>query len=237
MILAAGEGTRLHPLTLETPKALVEVAGEPMLERVARRLVEAGADRLIVNVHWMAEQVEAFLREKEGWGAEIRISREGEERLETGGGLRHAEEHFRKDAPFFLHNVDVISRIDLEVLYARHLEERPLATLAVSERESSRPLLVDREGVYGHRDREGRESRAREPVGEERSEVGFSGIHVVEPEIFSLFTEEGRFSIIATYMRLIGEGRRVATWDIGDALWIDVGTHERLEEARAALAE
>ena len=231
MIFAAGLGTRLRPLTDDVPKALVEVGDRTMLARVAERLVEAGADRLVVNAHHHADTVVEFL---EGWsrpGVEVRISREEPEVLETGGGLKQARPHFRGDAPFFLHNVDVISTVDLEALYAAQLERAPLATLAVSARDTSRPLLFDDEGLYGHGLRDGSVREARPPVGETRA-VGFSGIHVVDPRILDLLEEEGKFSIIPVYMRLAAAGERILPWDIGDALWVDVGTHERLARAR-----
>lgn len=231
MILAAGLGTRLRPLTHDVPKALVRVGDVAMLERVADRLVDAGADRLVINVHHHGEKVEAFL---EGWsppGVDVRISREDPEVLETGGGLKHAREHFRGDAPFILHNVDVISTVDLRSLYRAHLEREPLATLAVSDRDTSRPLLFDDQGLYGHGLRDGSVRTARQPIGETRA-VGFCGIHVLAPRILDLFEEDGKFSIIPVYMRLAAAGERILPWDIGDALWVDVGTHERLARAR-----
>lgn len=234
MILAAGEGTRLRPLTSDTPKALVEVAGVPMLERVARRLVAAGADRLIVNVHYLADQVEAFLEEHDGFGAEVRISREPGRRLETGGGLLHAREHFREDGPFYLHNADVVSEVDLEAMLRLHRESDALATLGVRDRSGSRALLFDEDGLLGRRDRVGRQIRARAPAGPVRA-LGFTGIHVISPGIFDLLEEEGRFSIVEPYLRLVGEGRRIVPFDLGDALWMDIGTLERLDEARRAL--
>src|SRR5919109_2511750 len=104
MIFAAGRGTRLQPLTHELPKALIEIGGVPMLERVARRLVAAGADRLVINTHPFPEQIVEFVREREGFGVEVHFSHEPDEPLETGGGLRQAAPLFRRDAPFLLHN-------------------------------------------------------------------------------------------------------------------------------------
>lgn len=245
MILAAGLGTRLRPLTEHTPKALVEVGERPALEHVARRLVAAGADRLIVNVHHHADQVERFLDERDGFGVDVRISREEERPLETGGGLLAAEPLFRKDAPFFLHNVDVLTEIDLEALYAAHLEAAstasgdgpteaipPLATLAVSRRETSRPMLVDDVGVRGLANRKtGWRREEREAVGETR-ERGFSGVHVISPEIFPRITERGVFSIMDVYLRLVSEGARLAVRDVSEALWLEIGDPERLARAR-----
>jgi NDP-sugar pyrophosphorylase family protein len=239
MILAAGLGTRLRPLTDRTPKALVEVAGVPMLERVARRLVEAGATRLIVNVHHHAGQIEAFIRARGGFGVEVRVSREeGDSPLETGGGLLHARPLFESGEPFFLHNVDVISDMDLARLRAYHLATRPLVTLAVNGRDTTRPLLFDERGLYGWADRRpGREARetVREPVGRAR-EWGFAGVHVIDPAIFELLSERGKFSIVPAYLRLAGEGEDIRPFDVGDALWLEIGSVARLEEARERLA-
>lgn len=236
MILAAGLGTRLRPLTDRLPKALVEVDGVPMLERVARRLVAAGVRRLVVNVHHRAEQVERFVAERNGFGVEVAISwEEGESPLETGGGLLAAAPLFEKRAPFFLHNVDVISQVDLGAMYEAHRQAEDLATLAVQDRETSRPLLVDGEGVYGVANRRsGWRQVARAPRGRER-EVAFAGIHVVSPALFELAHERGRFPIWDPYFRLVREGHRLAAFDIGEARWLEVGTPERLERARSVL--
>ncbi len=237
MILAAGLGTRLRPLTERVPKALVPVAGVPMLERVARRLIQAGVRRLVVNVHHRAEQVRRFLDERDGFGIQVRVSHErGELPLETGGGLLAAASLFEGDEPFFLHNVDVISDLDLGALYDAHAESGALATLAVQRRETARPLLVDEEGVFGVADlRSGWRREARPPRGEPRT-IAFAGIHVVSPEIFRAAPERGRFPIWDPYFRLVGEGWRLGWHDIGEARWLEVGTPERLEEARRLLA-
>jgi NDP-sugar pyrophosphorylase family protein len=238
MILAAGLGTRLRPLTDRVPKALVDVAGRPALEHVANRLVEAGTTRLIVNVHHHAEQIESFVREAGGFGVETVISREeGSEPLETGGGLLRARPLFGSEAPFLLHNVDVISEMDLAALHAAQVDRGPLATLAVRARPTSRPLLFDDRGLYGWEDhRRGREARrvVREPEGESR-EFAFLGVHAIDPAIFGLLTETGRFSIISAYLRLAEEGRVILPYDVGDVRWLEIGNPERLEEARKAL--
>ena len=239
MILAAGLGTRLRPLTDRRPKALLEVGGVPLLERVARRLIAVGADRLIVNVHHHADQVTRFLERKGGFGVEVRLSREETEPLETGGGLRAAAHLFEEDAPFFLHNVDVLSDLDLRAMHRTHVGASAsgpvLATLPVQARETSRPLLVDDQGVYGVANRRtGRRREARRPVGEER-ELGFCGIHVVSPEIRVRMTEVGTFPIWEPYFRLVGEGWRLLPYEIGEARWLEVGSLERLERAREAL--
>ncbi|MFQ5690059.1 MAG: NDP-sugar synthase [Gemmatimonadota bacterium] len=236
MILAAGLGARLRPLTEHTPKALIEVGGMPLLERVARRLVAAGADRLIVNVHHYAKRIERFVRERNGFGVEVRFSWEEAEPLDTGGGLLAAAPLFRRDAPFLLHNVDVITDLDLGRMYREHEAHQPLATLAVSDRPTSRPLLVDGEGVYGVANhRTGWRREARPPRGPTR-ELGFAGVHVVSPTVFDLRGLHGAFSIWEPYFQLVARGRRILTFDIGQALWLEAGDPDRLERARTVLA-
>lgn len=237
MILAAGRGTRLRPITQRTPKALVEVAGVALLERVARQLVSAGVTRLIVNAHHHADQIIRFVEEKEGFGAEVRVSLERERLLDTGGGLWAAASLFRADAPFFLHNVDVVTELDLSGMYRAHLAGDALATLAVQERHTSRPLLVDEEGVYGLANRKTGWRREARPFRGRTREVGFAGVHVLSPEIFSLLTERGRFPIWDPYFRLVGEGRRIACYDVAGALWLEVGDPTRLARARQIMEE
>jgi N-acetyl-alpha-D-muramate 1-phosphate uridylyltransferase len=236
MLLAAGLGTRLRPLTDHTPKALIEVGGETILDRVARRLIEAGADRLIINVHHLGEQVERHVAARDGWGVEVRFSREPERALETGGGLLHARSHFRLQDPFFLHNADILSDADLRRLHARHVAAGALASLAVMERDTSRYLLFDEAGLCGRVD-EGKELRieARAPVGPVRK-LAFAGIHVISPRIFSLFEERGAFSILETYLRLAKAGETILPFRIDGARWFDIGKPEQLERARAVLA-
>jgi NDP-sugar pyrophosphorylase family protein len=241
MILAAGLGTRLRPLTDRTPKALVQVAGVPMIERVARRLVAAGADRLIVNVHHHPDSIEAFLEGlTEELGVEIAISREEERPLDTGGGLLLAEPLFRQDVPFFLHNVDVITDIDLGSLYGAHGPEA-VATLAVHRRDTSRFLLFDEDGLYGWENAARGVSRTvRGPRGG-LLRLGFAGIHVVVPGIFQLLEAAGYdpddpFSILEAYLRLAAEGRRIAPHDVTGDFWIEIGNPERLARAEALLA-
>ncbi len=237
MLLAAGLGTRLRPLTDRVPKALVPVGGVPMLERIARRLIEAGTDRLVVNVHHHAEQVERFLAEKQGFGVEVAISPEAGSPLETGGGLLQARAHFRGDAPFFLHNTDILSDLPLCALYEAHLASGALATLAVLDRPTTRHFLFDDRGLLGRSDDvKGLDLRVRDPVGEVWK-VPFAGVHVISPRIFGLLTERGAFSILDPYLRLAAEGERILPFRVDGATWIDVGRPEGLAAGEAAVAE
>lgn len=232
MILAAGLGTRLRPLTDEVPKALVPVGDRPMLEHVARRLVEAGADRLVINVFYHADQIKRFVEEQDGFGVDVRISEEHGHRLETGGGLKHAAGHFRRDAPFFMHNADILSDIDLGALYEAHRASGALATLACRTAETPRFLSFDAAGdLCGYGDKEGAEHLVREPAGEVER-LDFCGVQVIDPRIFDLLTEEGVFSIINSYLRLSKQGERIVPYRVDGATWIDIGNHERLAEAR-----
>ncbi len=258
MILAAGLGTRLRPLTDDVPKALIQVGGVPMLERVARRLVGAGADRLIINVHHHADQIEAFVEARHGFGVEVVLSRETDAPLETGGGLLNAAPLLRRDAPFFLHNVDVITDIPLDALYAGHLaaggqafgeagpgrparprspNQGPLATLAVHERATRRFLLFDDRGLCGWENlpgggRRGERLEARPAAGQVRRRA-FAGIHVVEPTLLDLLTERGAFSIVGAYMRLASAGWDIRSHDVTGCTWLEIGDPDRLERARA----
>ncbi len=233
MILAAGLGTRLQPLTHEIPKALVEVGGIPMLQRVAERLIQAGVSRLIINVHHHADQVIRFIEEMDGFGVDVRISHEPDRALETGGGLKFAEEHFEKRGAFFIHNSDIYTTIDLEELYRAHLESGALATLAVVKARTPRYLSFDAVGrLCGYGDKEGAEHLVVEPSGAVEH-LDFCGVQVVSPRIFDLMTESGAFSIINTYLRLSKEGEDIRPHRVDGATWIDIGRPERLEEARA----
>jgi len=232
ILFAAGLGTRLGEITREIPKALVPVGGVPILELVARRLIAAGVDRLVVNTHHMADQIERFVQERDGFGVEVVFSHEPGRPLETGGGLANAARMLRRDTPFFLHNVDVLSRIPLEGLYSRHVDRGPLVTLAVMRRESSRRLLFDEQGLLGRVD-EGRNLSllVREPVGpvEERA---FTGIHVVSPGLLDRIEERGVFSIFDPYLRLAGAGERIEPFHADGFPWIDIGRPVHLEEAQ-----
>ena len=234
MILAAGLGTRLRPLTDHTPKALIDVGGMPIIERVARRLIAAGADRLIVNTAHLAQQIEDYVRSVDGFGVEAVFSREDPGPLETGGALLAAAAHFRKDAPFFLHNADILSEIPLGEMYAAHVAAGdPLATVAVMRRETTRKMLFDDVGLLGRTDEtKGLDLRVRPAVGAVRA-LPFAGIHVLSPRIFGLMTERGAFSILDPYLRLAAAGERILPWHADGYPWVDIGRPEQLEEARS----
>lgn len=231
MILAAGLGTRLRPLTYETPKALIGVGGRPMLDRVARRLVELGATRLVINVSPHADMIRDFIREVDAWNVDVRISEEHGGPLETGGGLKKAAPLFEREGPILIHNADILTDLDVEALYRAHQDAGALATLAVRDAVSDRYLLFDDDGLYGWAYR-GEEHPVRDARGETRR-YDFLGVQVIDPALLDRFEEDGKFSIFTTYMRLIRQGERFAAYPVGHVYWNDIGTHEQLESARS----
>ena len=236
LVLAAGRGRRLRPLTDRIPKALVVVGGVTQLERTLSALEAAGTQRIVVNTHHHAQQIESWLTDRRSV-AEILVSREEPDPLETGGALVHARNLFHGDAPILIHNVDVITSVDLKTLFAAHDPSRHLATLAVQERATSRYLLFDEAGLQGRLDvRDGRREDARQVLGIVRR-FAFSGIHVVSGSVFDLAVERGAFSIIDLYLRLAGEGSSIQPFDVTSATWFEIGTQERLLAARAALGD
>jgi NDP-sugar pyrophosphorylase family protein len=234
MILAAGLGTRLRPLTDDRPKALVKVAGRTLLEITLRRLASFGIREVIVNVHHFADMVVEYLKKNENFGMRVEISRE-DILLDTGGALKKATWFFLdgspSDEPFLLHNVDVISTIDLRRIVQFHRENQALATLAVQERETSRYLLFDEQNRLCGR-RAGRD-QAREivrPSGGMRA-LAFSGVHVISPRLLPLMTEDGVFSIINSYLRLAGAGEKIVAFRADEYYWRDLGRPENVAQA------
>lgn len=235
MVLAAGRGTRLRPLTDHRPKALVEIGGRTLLEITLSRLRAFGVGEVIINVHHFAEMIVEYLKGKGNFGLRIEISRE-EELLDTGGGLKKAGWFFLEDSgrlnePFLLHNVDAISTIDFGCMVRAHEDRRALATLAVQERESSRYLLFDERMQFCGR-RAGRDVAAEvvRPSRELR-EWAFTGIHVISPRLLRMMKEEGPFSIIDTYLRVAGEGESIVGLRADEYYWRDLGKLKQLEQA------
>jgi mannose-1-phosphate guanylyltransferase len=235
MILAAGLGMRLRPLTDDRPKALVEVAGHTLLEITLRRLRRFGVGEVIVNVHHFADMVVDYLKKKGNFGMRIEISRE-EVLLDTGGGLKKAawfflEDSRQADEPFVLHNVDVLSTIDLKCMLQFHRENRALGTLAVQRRETSRYLLFDeRNQLCGRRTRREQAPEIIRSSGQTQA-LGFSGLHVISPRFLGLMTETGAFSIMTSYLRLAGEGEKILAFRADEYYWRDLGKPENVLQA------
>ena len=230
LVLAAGEGRRLRPLTDKTPKALMDVGGVPMLEFVIRRLVAAGVDGVIVNAFHLAEQVEAFLKSHD-LGVPVSVSRESV-LLDTGGGLKQAAPFFDDGRPFFVHNADVYSELDLRAMYNAHVESGALATLAVCDRPTQRHLLFDGQGrLCGRQSLKGGLTWAAAPV-DRPTRLAFNGIHVVSPELLGRLCETGAFPIMDAYLRLAGEGADIRAFRMDDRYYNDIGDMGKLAEVR-----
>jgi NDP-sugar pyrophosphorylase family protein len=241
MVLAAGLGTRLRPLTDERPKALVEVGGRTLLEITLARLRAFGIHDVIINVHHFADKVISFLKEHENFGMRIEVSRE-DVLLDTGGGLKKAgwfflEHYDPAGEPFLLHNVDVVSTINLERMVQFHKDNQALATLAVQERETSRYLLFDEQHQLCGR-RIGHEAKLEIVRSAPQTEaLAFSGIHIISPRLLTLMKEEGVFSIIDCYLRLTGGGEKIIAFRADDYYWRDLGKLTDLRQAARDLEQ
>jgi NDP-sugar pyrophosphorylase family protein len=239
MILAAGLGTRLRPLTDERPKALVELGHRTLLEIALSRLRESGINEVIVNVHHFADQVMDYLKANRNFGMRIEISRE-DVLLDTGGGLKKAgwfflEQAASSDEPVILHNVDVLSAIDLQRLVEVHAKSQALATLAVQDRESSRYLLFDEQlQLCGRRTARDQRAEIVRPS-QHFQALAFCGIHVISARMLRMWKEEGAFSIIDAYLRLAGEGERILAFRADEYYWRDLGRLESMTQAEQDL--
>jgi NDP-sugar pyrophosphorylase family protein len=233
MVLAAGLGTRLRPLTDNRPKALVEINDRTLLEITLARLRSFGVNEVIINVHHFPEMIVECLKSHDNFGMNIEISRE-QELLDTGGGLKKAA-HFFLDLddgePFVLHNVDVMSTIDVRRMIEVHNQRHALATLAVQDRETSRYLLFDEKGQLCGR-RAGKEGNQELVRPSAKPQVfAFSGIHVISPRLLKKMTEDGAFSIITTYLRLASEGENITAFRADEYEWRDLGKLENVMQA------
>ena len=238
MVLAAGLGTRLRPLTDDRPKALVEINGRTLLEITLARLRRFGVDQVIINTHHFADLLARYLEDHKNFGMHIEISREDDLLLDTGGGLKKAANFFLRDSgetPFIVHNVDVLSTIDLHEMVAMHRKHDALATLAVRDRKSSRLLLFN-----SHSELCGRQITKDNTSSTEMARacphpqaLAFCGIHVISPRVFKVMSEQGVFSIIDVYLRLAGAGEKIRAFRGDEYYWRDLGRPEHLAQAAA----
>lgn len=236
ILFAAGLGTRLRPFTNDRPKALVKIAGKSLLGINLERLRAFGVQEVVVNVHHFADLVEAHLQQHDNYGLKIHISDERELLLDTGGGLWQARE-WLSDAPFLVHNVDILSDLDIAALYQYHLDHRPLTTLAVRQRETSRYLEFDVEnklvGWRNVRTGERRISRITKPV----HPWAYSGISVIDPALFDFFpTDRPVFSIIDVWLKAAQKGTILA-FPHDESRWLDVGKPPALESAKEVFSD
>ncbi|MCX6326751.1 MAG: sugar phosphate nucleotidyltransferase [Bacteroidia bacterium] len=233
MILAAGKGTRLGKITESIPKALVVINGKTALQLAVEKCSVHGFNDIIINVHHFADMVEDEVKRLNKMGFRISVSDEREMLLETGGGLFKARGFFDK-SPFLIYNVDIVSDLDLSSLYRFHLEKKGLATLAVRNRRGNRFYLVDKSGlIKGWRNKATGEQILSGTTSEELSEIAFSSMHIVEPEVFN-YMDEGVYTMTTLYLSLAAE-HNIFTFRDDEGYWGDIGTPESLGEVRKML--
>lgn len=228
LILAAGLGTRLRPLTDDRPKALVEINGKTLLEIAMRRLVEAGVSRCVVNVHYYGDMLIDFIRQRE-WPCEVLISDERQLLLNTGGALKHAAPLFSGKEPVLVHNVDILSEIDFRALERHHLASGNLVTLCTSHRQTSRMLLFDGNGhlagIYGQMDATG------------LTPLPFSGVSMVSPDLFPLMpSDDHPYPVFGAYLE-IAKKHPIGYFMHPAEGWLDVGTPEAVEKAKILVSK
>jgi len=228
MILAAGLGTRLKPWTDHHPKALAVVNGKSLLQRNIEWLQTVGIKEVIVNVHHFADQIIDAIEKNKGWGSAITISDETDAVLETGGGLQKAGWFFEDD--FVLMNVDILTDLNLQQMIDQHKKNNALATLAVTERDTSRYFLfnVQQEFCGWKNVKTGEERIMRHE--NDLTQKAFSGIHVIDPKIFSLMKQEGKFSMVDVYLSLCAD-HTIQYFDHSDTKFMDVGKPESVVQA------
>ncbi len=235
MIFAAGLGKRLMPLTTDKPKALVEVAGKPMLHWVVEKLVNSGFKQIVINTHHYAEKMREAI-EKLPYDAEFIISDEKKELLDTGGGLLKAKEFLQGEEPFIVHNVDVFSDLDLKQLWDFHIKNKAIATLATTNRKSTRYFLWHNNQLAGWENISTNEKIMTRNISENFERKAFSGIQVLSPEVFDHINFSGKFSIKKVYFNL-AEQKNILSFNHNSDFWFDLGTIEKIKTAEKMIKE
>lgn len=229
MILAAGLGTRLQPLTNNAPKALIKIRDRTLLDIAIDNLLNNGFDKIIINVHHFAEMVIQFVSQNK-YNADIIISDESEKLLDTGGGLKKAAWFFDDKKPFLLYNVDIISNLNLLTLYQVDIKSNSIVTLVVRKRKSSRYLLFNSENILcGWKNTKTGELISSCNI-DLLNEFAFSGVHIINPKIFSLMPDDNVFSMIDLYLEIMRDNKIIAHND-NNSFWMDVGKPESLKIA------
>lgn len=231
-IPAAGLGTRLKPLTDHRPKALVEVQGKTLLEIAITNLIRQGATRIVINIHHFADMMCDYIS-SHSWDAEVLISDERDQLLDTGGGLKKAEHLFLKNEPIIIHNVDVLSHLDLASIISEHNDSMSIATLCVSKRETSRYLLFDKDKeLKGWTNTKTGELLWVDNPIQNTNNLAFSGISIIEPSILEMLPEPDKpYPIIPCYLR-IAKNHRINAFIHQKEDWIDVGKPETITQAQ-----
>lgn len=232
MILAAGLGTRLKPWTDHHPKALAVVNGKSLLQRNIEYLQKFGITEVIVNVHHFANQIINAINLSNGWGSKVIISDETHEVLETGGGLLKAAPLLKGEEPFALMNADILTHLDLHEMINYHQQKSSLATLATTNRQTSRYFLFDENNnLCGWRNvKTGAEKTGLKPLGGNEVQKAFSGIHLISPQIFPLIKQQGKFSMVDVYLSIMDQ-HSIKSFDHSNSAFIDVGRPESISKA------
>lgn len=230
MILAAGLGTRLKPLTDSTPKALIKINGFTLLELQIRKLKSERFNEIIININHFADQIEEYLKQNKYFNTSIVLSNETEQLLETGGGLKKASHFFSDGKPFIIHNVDILSDINLQKLMDYHFSTRSIATLAVRERKSFRKFLFNKENILcGWLNQKTSEQRLVRDLNSDVLPFSFSGIQIIDPVIFKYFPDEDVFSLVDFYLS-VAKKEKISGFIHNEDEWFDIGKTESLAE-------
>ncbi len=235
MILAAGLGTRLKPLTDSTPKALIKIKEHTLLELQIKKLKAEGFDRIIINVHHFADKIQRYLEENNFFNCSIEISDESKKILDTGGGLKKASKFFSDENPFLVYNVDILSNINLKKLMEFHLTSKSIATLAVQNRESSRKFLFDRNNsLCGWMNEKSGEKIITKQEQSELFPFSFGGIQIIDPKIFNYFPDKDVFSLVEFYLS-VAKKEKISGFIHKEDKWMDIGKKENLNQAESFL--
>jgi len=231
LLLAAGLGKRLRPLTDQMPKALIAIDSQPLLRIATEYLTSYGFDEIIINVHHHAELIKEYLKENNNFGHKIVISDETDYLRDTGGALKKAAWFFDDDRPFLVYNVDILCDLDLGQFYQKHLKSDAFATLAVRRRASERYLLFDSNNIlYGWKNLKTGETIQTRACDSPLQQLAFSGISVFNSEIKKHFPCEDVFSLIDLFMRLAPEFI-IKAYPHNESRWLDVGNPQNLAKA------
>ena len=233
MIFAAGLGSRLYPLTESKPKALVEICGKTLLEITINQLKSFGIQEFVINVHHFADQIINYLRTNNYFNSKIIVSDESSLLLDTGGGLKKAEDFLKDDSPILIHNVDILSDMDFETFINQHNSKGKeiIASIVVNSRKSGRVFLEnDNHFLCGWKNLNTGEEKIPNPQNNLHP-VSFCGIHLVNSTIFNLISLEGVFSMVDVYLHLCKNEKIICYKD--NSKWMDVGTIDKLEQAQS----
>lgn len=235
MILAAGLGTRLGEMTKDRPKALVELSGKPLLEILITKLKKNGIENIVINVHHFSNQIVDFLNKNNNFGINIKISDETSLLLDTAGGIKKAESLFLGYENILVHNVDVISDINLNKFIDSHRNNKSLASLAIRKRKTSRYFLFDKNNILsGWRNNQLNNEIITRPS-EEYFEFGFSGVHIINKKVLEFLDDSKPNSITNSYIEL-SKKYKISGFVQNSGYWFDLGKPENIIEAEKVIS-